>query len=181
MHPRRRVLKWSCAVAALIVGAVFIVSAWWLVGYRFGANSNSKFICIERSTLHIFWGRNDFLEPRGWKVIQPIFFDSDTIPMFELWGWHAKLGRSEFRVGIPLWFPFAILIAAYHLLGRIDRRPKIGHCRCCGYDLTGNTSGRCPECGENLSVSANSTPISIPNAGVINATATREDDSGSLQ
>ena len=31
------------------------------------------------------------------------------------------------------------------------RRPyPRGHCRRCGYDLTGNTSGRCPECGIRL-------------------------------
>ena len=28
-----------------------------------------------------------------------------------------------------------------------------GHCRRCGYDLTGNLSGRCPECGERFSSS----------------------------
>lgn len=27
------------------------------------------------------------------------------------------------------------------------RRPAAGCCRTCGYDLTGNVSGRCPECG----------------------------------
>ena len=27
------------------------------------------------------------------------------------------------------------------------RRPKPGCCSSCGYDLTGNVSGRCPECG----------------------------------
>jgi len=24
---------------------------------------------------------------------------------------------------------------------------ELGHCQKCGYDLTGNVSGRCPECG----------------------------------
>ncbi len=28
-----------------------------------------------------------------------------------------------------------------------SRRPRAGHCMSCGYDLTGNTSGQCPECG----------------------------------
>ena len=27
-------------------------------------------------------------------------------------------------------------------------KPNPGHCRACDYDLTGNTSGRCPECGK---------------------------------
>jgi len=27
------------------------------------------------------------------------------------------------------------------------RRPQPGHCRQCGYNLTGNVSGTCPECG----------------------------------
>jgi len=25
-----------------------------------------------------------------------------------------------------------------------------GHCTACGYDLTGNTSGVCPECGKTV-------------------------------
>ena len=30
------------------------------------------------------------------------------------------------------------------------RRVSPGHCRKCRYDLTGNTSGVCPECGEGI-------------------------------
>jgi uncharacterized RDD family membrane protein YckC len=30
--------------------------------------------------------------------------------------------------------------------------PDGRYCRCCGYDLTGNTSGRCPECGREVPV-----------------------------
>lgn len=41
-----------------------------------------------------------------------------------------------------------------------DDRLKEGHCHQCGYDLTANVSGRCPECGTPVIVSSNlpSTP-----------------------
>ena len=50
---------------------------------------------------------------------------------------------------IRLWY-FAHIFAAYPLIalvrGRFHRIPP-GHCQKCGYDLTGNESGTCPECG----------------------------------
>jgi predicted RNA-binding Zn-ribbon protein involved in translation (DUF1610 family) len=32
---------------------------------------------------------------------------------------------------------------------RTERKEK-GQCLACGYDLTGNVSGTCPECGEKV-------------------------------
>ena len=55
-------------------------------------------------------------------------------------------------VGIPLWFPI-VLFAAYPTIAFIRgplrryRRRRKGLCLKCGYDLTGNVSGICPECG----------------------------------
>ncbi len=55
----------------------------------------------------------------------------------------------------PLWLPF-FLSATYPaislVLGRLRRyrRRKRGWCIGCGYDLTGNLSGTCPECGERI-------------------------------
>jgi hypothetical protein len=46
--------------------------------------------------------------------------------------------------------PAALLPAARSaawLWKRCRRRRRPGHCRRCGYDLTGNVSGVCPECG----------------------------------
>jgi len=44
-------------------------------------------------------------------------------------------------VFVPL--PLALLIASC----RRRRKPPPGPCKDCGYDLTGNSSDRCPECG----------------------------------
>ncbi len=34
---------------------------------------------------------------------------------------------------------------------RLRSRYPSGHCQSCGYNLTGNVSGRCPECGQSMS------------------------------
>jgi hypothetical protein len=49
---------------------------------------------------------------------------------------------------VPLWPTVLVLGAVSALLWILDhRRISPGHCGKCGYDLTGNVSGRCPECG----------------------------------
>ena len=58
-----------------------------------------------------------------------------------------RCGRGP--VGFPAWAvaaPAAILPAA-RFYRRIRRRSPAGRRHSCGYDLTGNVSGMCPECG----------------------------------
>jgi predicted RNA-binding Zn-ribbon protein involved in translation (DUF1610 family) len=57
-------------------------------------------------------------------------------------------------VVFPLWMPFlAVAIPTAFLWHRDRRRIPPGHCQACGYDLTGNVSGKCPECGEKTTTS----------------------------
>ncbi len=52
------------------------------------------------------------------------------------------------EVVVPIWMPLVAIGAATAYLWWTDRRPiPPGHCQKCGYNLTGNVSGRCPECG----------------------------------
>ena len=63
---------------------------------------------------------------------------SDTFGLwlFLIWG-----------IGVPLslggWWAASVWRRSFDRAKRIER----GHCAYCDYDLTGNTSGRCPECG----------------------------------
>lgn len=64
------------------------------------------------------------------------------------------LGQSgkvrSWSATVPTWLPaflgvLPLLFLAFSAIRR--RRIPPGHCRKCRYDLTGNTSGICPECG----------------------------------
>ncbi len=63
--------------------------------------------------------------------------------------------RAQMHVGMAYWLT-SLLFAAYPILAFIRgplrrwRTPKHGHCRTCAYDLTGNESGTCPECGTEI-------------------------------
>lgn len=55
----------------------------------------------------------------------------------------------------PFWMVFTLSAVVPALVIRAAvrrrwRRRRRGHCVSCGYDLTGNTSGVCPECGQAI-------------------------------
>lgn len=67
--------------------------------------------------------------------------------------WRFDLKRfpqdQEYLLAVPLWMLLLPLLALTVSAWWIDRsRVRPNQCRRCGYDLTGNVSGRCPECGE---------------------------------
>ena len=57
---------------------------------------------------------------------------------FTAWNWSWTF---------PIWILPASLAGATLLTWLLARRHPPGHCVQCGYNLTGNVSGRCPECG----------------------------------
>jgi hypothetical protein len=60
----------------------------------------------------------------------------------------------------PLWYMVLLFGIPYMAIiwWPPRRPPPPGHCAACGYDLTGNLSGRCPECGATAADSATSAP-----------------------
>lgn len=68
-----------------------------------------------------------------------------------VWPWLTG-ARPHIGVVISFWaLLFVLVTAAFWRFDRIvAREPNSGYCAHCGYDLTDNTSGVCPECGESI-------------------------------
>jgi hypothetical protein len=63
------------------------------------------------------------------------------------WSW-LKVDADGIDLNLQLWILFMIAVIPTGVLWYVDRRRiPPGHCRKCGYNLTGNVSGVCPECG----------------------------------
>ena len=64
--------------------------------------------------------------------------------------------RSSYLV-VPYWLPcvLTMILPAIWIIRRYRSRPHpIGFCQKCGYNLTGNVSGICPECGTVIAAKA---------------------------
>jgi hypothetical protein len=65
-------------------------------------------------------------------------------------GWAAEPGRrwslAAMTAPAPLALQIAVLVGLCALVPPV-RQPSPTRCGTCGYDLTGNASGVCPECG----------------------------------
>ena len=73
------------------------------------------------------------------------------------WAYKTTYLRPKFEresvglvnVVMPLWLPLAVLSVPTFIVWWRGRRARTvpGYCIECGYDLTGNVSGKCSECG----------------------------------
>ena len=94
--------------------------------------------------LHDNWGIPSYIKPNtGLDRPDPALRSS-------LINWWPDFSIARLKGFIPFWMLFGAVAIPTSLLWWRDRRYPKGHCQSCGYDLTGNTSGVCPECGTDV-------------------------------
>lgn len=65
--------------------------------------------------------------------------------------WGGESLGGDTHLSVPLWMPLALIgLPTARLWWRDRRRGRAGCCAACGYDLTGNVTGRCSECGAEV-------------------------------
>ncbi len=145
MPRARRILKWAGLLLSILLTAAWVGTAFCYVVH----STTSTTIGIGYGGFG--WSRLSQASlpaspPAGWQfgLVSP----SDWLDYGLLPEWGTMGGRG-FQVIIPLWMPLVVIAAATFIAWRRDRKLPPGHCRC-GYNLTGNVSGRCPECGAEV-------------------------------
>jgi hypothetical protein len=135
----RRVAKWVGLVVCVLVAVCWVVNFWW------------NFALMPGDTLVVGAVGGGFVVNwiSGWneQPIEVIIYKNEFG-----FGWLPEMiiSRSGGDTGVPFWLVLSVFVPVTGVLWWRDRRRiPPGHCRC-GYDLTGNVSGRCPECGQEV-------------------------------
>ena len=160
-HRLRRVMKWTGLAMCVLISAAWLTSLFRSVGYS--AYSIPMCGWVSNGRVYSGWVLGDASE--WWKPglhIRSTFYGlppDRTWPTWMHWGSHFGLdiprvlwGRGgEISLTFPLWIllfavgvPTILAWRRERLLRRSDR------CSHCGYNLTGTTTGTCPECGDAI-------------------------------
>jgi hypothetical protein len=144
----RRVLKWMGMMACLAAVTLSALSS----RYTFFCYGSDTRVQILGGNVWIFYDR-----PSG-------EFRAGAVALAAGWSWrlpHLHRNLPAYTRGIspsilvPLWLVLLVTaVPTLWLWCRDLRRFPAGHCCKCGYDLTGNVSGRCPECGRAVEAKA---------------------------
>ena len=116
-----------------LLATVMLAAGDWLVGIREGDIVVKR---LPNSNVGDAFDIVEFWPIEGGKVYDILVHSGGRFP------------PATVDVTIPLWSLLSILMVPTVLLWRQRRpRPKVSQCPSCLYNLTGNLSGKCPECG----------------------------------
>ena len=142
----RSTCKWGGTAATVLLLVVWVGSGWWRAIVFVEPNG---WVEITTGRLELCWPRQ--LSVLSWN---DTWTDLDRHGFEINWAFEFESGITassiEYRfIGVPLWL--FVFMAGFppECLWYRDRRRQPGLCLKCGYDLRGNTSGVCPDCGSS--------------------------------
>ena len=129
----RTVTLWTGTLLCVLIVAAFVVSGWWWIVFQVPTSCGP--------TMYLGAGSATVVADRTTWV--PLVVKPSMAALRNWNNWAAGPRHVQF----PLYALLAAVAVPTVLVWRFWRKPaKPRHCRC-GYDLQGNESGRCPECG----------------------------------
>lgn len=137
---RYRKLAWISLISSLICLCLLSISYF----YRFGYFASRGNLYCQQTCCILSKDSSPFNDD-GWIVEEhPYLLGFRWTPSIKL---RPVGATTPPHVLVPLWIPTLLSAFAAYLCHRISKPKPIGHCRRCSYNLTGNLTGVCPECG----------------------------------
>ncbi len=126
------------AASICVLLAVFWIASLFFEFYYFGPSSTVQ---IGGGAVSFGAGQR-FAMCDGWWFNRRYYWDEEVV-------WSGDfISNGYLWATVPLWVPFILVLAVSLTLQLLNRRRlPLNQCSVCAYDLTGNQSGRCPECG----------------------------------
>lgn len=135
------------------IGALAIASLvlWGVASMRsIAVRSGSVFLACDRSGIFVTAYEED---------ISTLFSSwyGTSEPKGPWWRWPTIVTTEStgiaWSIVVPHWLIAFVTWPVYLALWSRSRKPPRYCCQRCGYDLTGNTTGRCPECNSPMNES----------------------------
>lgn len=139
----RRIAKWTGRVSCILLLTLLLIGNWWSFWW-YGTTGGVE---LGKGGLHAAWWSAEL----GVAAATPLGWDAD-LHAFDVRRWSFDyLPSGEFQPFGWLMIPLSPILLAIAIptawLWHRDRRHPPGHCRKCGYNLKGNVTGVCSECG----------------------------------
>ncbi len=139
----RRIAKWTGVVVCVVFAAEWAVNSGYAVHYARGGFA----MFVGGGQTRIYYTTTDKHKYAPGFAFREGLTNTRRLLLPEF---HQYPADSVTFVDCPLWLPSLLVALPTAYLFYRDRRPPRGHCQGCGYDLKGNVSGVCPECGKEL-------------------------------
>jgi len=140
----RRWFKRGGVTVCVLVLMMWVFSIWGQINWVVPVKLRVYLVGFGHQQLYLGQTASTRFSPVGWDInwhanLLPVFF----MPFL-------SIINKAWIVYLPLWIPFLLVAFPTAFLFWRDRRIPQGHCKKCRYDLTGNTTGVCPECGTKI-------------------------------
>ena len=153
----RRILKWTGVATCVVILVAWGISLRWHIR---GTNSQYT-ISIGHGDLALMVNT---VPNAGWTSSPWYIHHIERIGNLGF-GLPGTRGMGVLRVGgpvykglgVPFWLLLLMVMIPIAICFWRDRGFPPGHCQQCGYNLTGNVSGICSECGEPCKAEASAT------------------------
>lgn len=146
-----RVVKWSGSLCCVLIAGVWLLTVPTVGRFRIEVHRIGNRSIVSLSEGCLTFSRNAFAasQPGRWYVAGVTGRPFNPPPMcYGVWRPFVRTDPAAQMIMLPLWLVLlACAIPTGLLWFSVCRPTAVGCCLKCRYDLTGNVSGRCPECG----------------------------------